>query len=344
MKKLLFVILIVCLVLCGCGKETAAGTVAPASETPEPTAVPTPEPTPVVILGETVTPEQLEQGYSFELFGQEVNTKTTTELNYKKVSIGDDGLEKFREVLPYMENLTYLTFDRCDTSDEAVAALREEFPDANIAWRIFFAPFSCMTDVEKIWASCDLRDDVTEPLKYCNKVKYLDIGHNALHNIDFIQYMPDLEILIVSCGDLEDISPIKYCQKLRILECAEDTKVKDFSPIADVPNLECLNFGGNNQLYPEDLEVVFGLNNPKRIFIENYYNWNIEMDKFADEIREAYPDCEVSTAWHSDGALNGLWRYKRGVYQGDYTDMYKEVREVFDYDNELGSTRLYDWD
>lgn len=344
MKKLLFVILIVCLVLCGCGKETAAGPVAPASEIPEPAAVPAPEPTPVVILGETVTPEQLEQGYSFELFGQEVNTRTTTELNYKKVSIGDDGLEKFREVLPYMENLTYLTFDRCDTSDEAVAALREEFPDANIAWRIFFAPFSCMTDVEKIWASCDLRDDVTEPLKYCNKVKYLDIGHNAMKSFDFIQYMPDLEVLIVSCSDFESIEPIRFCQKLIFFEAGEDTRVKDFSPIADVPGLKYLNIGGNNQLSPEDLQVVFSLDDPERIFIENYYNWNIDMKEFAEEIQAAYPDCQVSTDWHSDGAMNGLWRYNRGVYKGGYTEMYQWIRDIFEYENDYGSTRLYDWD
>lgn len=344
MKKIIPVILIICAVLCACGKEEPAAIPVTESHAPAEAATSFPEPTPVVLLGQTVTPEQLEQGYAFELFGQEVNTKTTTELHYLKESIGDAGLEKFREVLPFMENLTYLTFDRCDTSDEAVASLREEFPDANIAWRIFFDPFSCMTDTEKIWASCDLRDDVTEPLKYCNKVKYLDIGHNAMKDISFIQYMPDLEILIVSCSDIEDISPIRYCQKLRILECAEDTRVKDFSSIADVPNIECLNFGGNNQLEPEALDVVFSLNNPKRLFIENYYNWNIDMKKFAEEIQSAYPDCEVSVDWHSDGALNGLWRYNRGVYQGGYTDMYIEIRDIFEYENEFGSTRLYDWD
>lgn len=341
MKKLLPVLLIICAVLCACGREEPAVISAADVPVPAETVTPSPEPTPIILLGQTVTPEQLEQGYSFELFGQEVNTKTTTELHYCKESIGNSGLEQFREVLPYMENLTYLTFDRCDTTDEAVAELRDEFPDANIAWRIFFSPFSCMTDVEKIWASCDLRDNVTEPLKYCNKVKYLDIGHNALKDISFIQYMPDLEILIVSCGEIEDISPIKYCQKLKFFECAE-TYVRDISPIGDVPGLEDVNIGGNGKMKP-DFSCLYKLSNPKRIFIQNYYNSNVNMEKIEDELQEAFPDCEVDTIWNGHSALNDLWRFTRRYY-GSYNTQYQMIRDIFEYDSEVGSTRLYDWD
>lgn len=342
MKKILPVILIICAVLCACGKEEPAAI--SVTEVPVPTevATPSPEPTPVVILGQTVTPEQLEQGYSFELFGQEVNTKTTTELHYLKESIGDAGLEKFREVLPFMENLSYLTFDRCDTSDEAVAKLREEFPDANIAWRIFFDPFSCMTDVEKIWASCDLRDNVTEPLKYCNKVKYMDIGHNAIHDISFVKYMPNLEVLIISCGEIEDISPIAYCQNLKFLECAE-TYVRDISPIGDVPGIEELNIGGNQNMEP-DFSVLYKLENPKRIFIENYFNTSVSMEDEADKLREFFPDCEVEVNWNCFTALNTKWRLTGGFNSGHPNEYYQRIRDIFEYDNEFGSTRLYDWD
>lgn len=333
--------MIICALLCACGKEEPTAISTADLPVPAETATPSPEPTPVIILGQTVTPEQLAQGYTFELFGQEVNTKSTTELHYLKESIGDTGLEKFREVLPFMENLAYLTFDRCDTSDEAVAALREEFPDANIAWRIFFDPFSCMTDVEKIWASCDLRDNVTEPLKYCNKVKYLDIGHNALKDISFIQYMPDLEILIVSCGEIEDISPIKYCQKLKYFECAE-TYVKDVSPIGDVPSIEDVNIGGNGNM-KADFSCLYKLSNPKRIFIQNYYNFEINMEEVGKDLQKAFPDCEVVTSWNGDSAINDHWRYTRGLAGGQCTPQYQMIRDTFEYDDPCGSTRLYDW-
>lgn len=342
MKKILPIILIIVLVLCACGKEKPAA--APVADVPAPTeaVTPSPEPTPIVILGQAVTPEQLAEGYTFELFGQEVNTKETAELHYRKVCIGDDGLEKFREVLPFMENLTYLTFDRCETSDEAVAALRDEFPDANIAWRIFFDPFSCMTDVEKIWASCDLRDEVTEPLKYCNKVKYMDIGHNAIHDISFVKYMPDLEVLIISCGEIEDISPLSACKNLKFLECAE-TYVKDISPLGDIPGLEEINIGGNQNM-KGDFSALYKLDDPKRIFIEDYFNTSINIQDEANKLREMYPGCEVEVEWNGWTALNTTWRYKNGFNGGIRNEYYQRICEIFGYDDELGSTRLYDWD
>ena len=142
----------------------------------------------------------------FDLFGQRLNTRTTTRLDYLQTPIGDDGLKTFRNLLPYLRHLSYLSFDRCDTTDRACASLRDDFPDTEIVWRVFFSPFSCMTDIETIWASVDLRDETCEALKYCTKVKHLDIGHSAMTDLSFLDYMPDLEVLIIACSDFEDIS------------------------------------------------------------------------------------------------------------------------------------------
>ena len=133
----------------------------------------------------------------FDLFGQRLNTRTTTRLDYLQTPIGDDGLKTFRNLLPYLRHLSYLSFDRCDTTDRACASLRDDFPDTEIVWRVFFSPFSCMTDIETIWASVDLRDETCEALKYCTKVKHLDIGHSAMTDLSFLDYMPDLEVLII---------------------------------------------------------------------------------------------------------------------------------------------------
>ena len=43
------------------------------------------------------------------------------------------------------------------------------------------------------------KEDIIGDLKYCNDVKYLDIGHDdELTDISFIKYMPKLEIAMLS--------------------------------------------------------------------------------------------------------------------------------------------------
>lgn len=44
--------------------------------------------------------------------------------------------------------------DSCGVSDEEMAAIRDDFPDVNVVWRIWFGTgYSVRTDVEKILAS-----------------------------------------------------------------------------------------------------------------------------------------------------------------------------------------------
>ena len=353
MRKILTLILAaVCLFLCSCGSnrnksvpsatsDIVYPTVEPIEEiTAEPTPAPTPEPE-IEINGEKVKASTLEAGYIFDLFGQEVNTLTTDRLEYSLVNIGDDGLDTFRTVLPYMKALEYLSFDRCDMSDEKVAQLREDFPDIKIVWRVFFGPFSCFTDEETIWASCDLRDEQTEALRYCNDVKNLDVGHCTLTDYWFLEYMPNLEVLIISCGDVEDVTQIgEYCHNLIFLEAAED-RIVDVSPIAKCTSLVYLNVGGNQYMDFDTLSSLYTLPNLKRFFCQNYMNINVNMEEEEEKVQELMPDTEVDFFVTYENALNEKWRYTKGMYQGDYNEMYQWIRDIFGYDDPYGQSRLY---
>ncbi|MBQ4224266.1 MAG: leucine-rich repeat domain-containing protein, partial [Prevotella sp.] len=44
--------------------------------------------------------------------------------------------------------------------------------------------------------------------RYCTKLKGLDLGHNAITDISFIENMPHLRVLILADNDLTDISPL----------------------------------------------------------------------------------------------------------------------------------------
>ena len=49
-------------------------------------------------------------------------------------------------------------------------------------------------------------DAEAQVLKYCTKVKYLDLGHNeVLTDISFAAYMPELEVAIFAINDIDDM-------------------------------------------------------------------------------------------------------------------------------------------
>lgn len=273
--------------------------------------------------------------YSFQLFGEAVDTHTA-ELRYKKVHIGDEGIKQMYDYLPCMPNLTYLSFDRCDTTDEVVAQLREDFPDVKIAWRIFFGPFSVMTDVEKIWAIGALNDENIQPIKYCTDIKYLDVGHNEISKIDFIKNMPNLEVGIFSITYVDDLSPVVNCQKLEYLEFCS-SYVTDLTPVAQVPNIQHIHMGANDVL--SDITPIYDMPNLKRVYMSD--SWRIPQSQ-VDRLRELHPDCDINNDYSLMPLWTGTWRYTQGM-TGDYSERYALLRQQIGYDDPEGDSRLYEY-
>ena len=64
----------------------------------------------------------------------------------------------------------------------------------------------------------------------------------SIHNIDFVEFMPDLEYLILAHSQLNYIDPIRHCKKLKFLEL-DWSPLKDLSPLVECTALEDLNLG-----------------------------------------------------------------------------------------------------
>ena len=280
--------------------------------------------------------------YCFDLYGQPVSIGLTEELFYNRVQkIDDQAIEHFREVLPYLKNLKTLSFLRCPASDSAIDSLRTDFPDINIRWVVHFGAFSAWSDTEKIWAMAGMyHDEYTENLKYFHNLKYLDIGHNGITKCDFLYSMPDMEVLILAIGNLEDITPISTLKKLEYLEIC-DTQVKDLSPLAECTRLEHLNLGG---IPATDLSPLYSLKNLKRLFADNMTGLTEEeRNNYICEFMELLPDAEISFLMGPEGGVeNGYWRFSRGPYTGSYVERYKLLREQFGYDHDYNQAYVYD--
>lgn len=260
--------------------------------------------------------------YNFELFGQQVSA-SAERLEYVEAEIGNEGIDQIREVLPFMTKLAYLKLDMCGIDYEVLAQLRDDFPNIKVVWRVFFSGdgYNCLTDTEKIWATGSVTDGFTGPLKYCTDVVYLDMGHNCITNIDFVNYMPKLQVAVFSISWVEDISPLANCPDLEYLEIFS-SRVTDISPLANCTNLQHLNMGNLPDM--RDITPLYGLTNLKRLYCTMSY---IPEDQQA-KIQELIPDCEFQFGW-MDPADKGPWRFDQ---EGNRVERYELLAQQIGYD------------
>ena len=231
--------------------------------------------------------------YSFNLWGKDVNLSDEM-LDLNHISMDDQGAA-VRSIMPYMSNCKVLDMDSCGVSNENMAAIRDENPDVDVVWRIWFgSDYSVRTNVTCILASKPskggiLYDDVGDQLKYCTKVRYLDLGHNSdIYDFGFVRNMPDLEIAVISMTGISDLTPFSSCEHLKWLE-AGNCRLSDLSPLAACKELRHLNVGTNSgvnditPLYDVELRRLWlGVGDP------------VPAEQVA-EMRRLHPKCEVNT-------------------------------------------------
>ena len=264
----------------------------------------------------------------FELYGQTADW-TTEKLKYKKTQIGDEGIEVFRNALPYLRSLDLLRLENCGITDyDAMAALRDDFPDKRVVWSVNIAGYTYMTDTTLIndGDTVLLRDNTVELLKYMPDVLYLDIGHNkSLTNIEFVRYFPKLQVMVMTLTNIADITPLEDCPDLEFLEC-HGTAIGDLSALADKEKLEYLNIANLRNL--TDLSPLYGLKQLKIVRICGTSFAHITKAD-VEKLREELPDTFVSD-YGGDPNSSGGWRFN--INGGGLTERYKLLREQMRYD------------
>ncbi len=294
--------------------------------------------------------------YSFTIWG--VGTNLSAEnLSFSHIQMNDQGAA-VRTILPYMTQLKTLDMDSCGVSNENMAAIRNDFPTVDVIWRIWFAGYSVRTDVERILASSTARGGVVtdaeaSKLRYCDHVKYLDLGHNgALTDVSFAYGMPNLEVLILAINNVSDITPLASCPKLEYLEI-NSTNVTDLSPLAHSTALRHLNIGRTakmegtsgedlNRPRVTDISPLYGLKDLERLWIGSVTAPGIPAEQIA-HMQECAPNCVINLdsgdpsqgEWRTTGERpNWVWEewMRTGVFNDPLNERYQLLREQFQYD------------
>ena len=260
--------------------------------------------------------------YTFTLFGKEISTDDA-QVEFKNLKLTEADIPALRQALAIMTGCKAFILENCGLDNETMAAIRADYPNTELVWKIQFGKYSAMTNAETIRAVYNVFDDTCENLKYCWRVKYMDIGHNeTLTDLSFVGYMPDLEILIASGCAVKQLDGFENCKKLEFLELAYCYKLESIEPLAGCENLKNLNICYSKV---SDLKALDGL--PLEQFMCKQTRVPAAEQKIFKEI---HPDC-VTNFYGKEPYAGAGWRYKDNGKT--YTEIYKKVREVFGYDD-----------
>ena len=252
-------------------------------------------------------------------------------LSHRKMS--DQG-EAVREVLPYMTRCRFLDMDSCGVDNEHMAAIRDDFPEIKVVWRVWFGTaYTCRTDVTRILASSEgeaIHNADSAGLYYCTDVVYMDIGHSKLTDLSFLYNMPKLEVLIVACAPWTDPTPIGSLSELEYLEVLS-TFCSSVEPFANLHKLKHLNIGNCSRI--TDITPLYGMTQLERLWIGSVTPVPKEQK---EKIREMLPDTVINTTTRNHKSEG----WCKDPYQVN-VPRYALLREQFgDYQ---GSAYAYAW-
>ena len=271
--------------------------------------------------------------YKFSLCGLHFHL-TDKVLNLSHYPVSDSGL--VLQVARCMPNLQIIDMDRCGVPDEEMAAIRDALPEVEVIWRVFFGDsYSARTDVDRLVISNPdrsafvLTGEAMAPLKYCTKVKYLDLGHlTFLDDCSFVASMPDLEVLIIAMTGIRDISALANCPKLNYLEY-QTSAGNDLEALSGLTQLKDLNICYN--LAMRDIRPLYGLN-LDRLWIGSLTPIPKEQ---VEEFQRLHPNCKINTT--TVNPTEEEWRkLDDGSYPPNNAPRYAQLFDEFQYYNNPG--------
>ena len=195
---------------------------------------------------------EIQISWEKDAFGT-VYSSDITEIDLTGMRI--DTPEVVVEELKYFPALEKVIMSECGPSEkewidnEVMAAFREKMrPEYKVVWTVRINNMKVRTD-ETYFMPAKYHQVVTnyqvQNLKYCEDMICVDLGHMAIQNIEFVEYMPHLKYFIVIDAPFMYIDSISTCKELIYLEFFW-TWINDFTPLLECTALEDLNLARTN--------------------------------------------------------------------------------------------------
>lgn len=187
-------------------------------------------------------------------------------LNDKTVT----NAQALKECLDLLPCLKQLELCDCGLTNEEMAGIREEYPLVKVVWMLHMGRHSLRTDaVAFSTLSYDgepdrLTSEDAEVLRYCTDLMALDLGHQSLTDVSFLDALPELRVLILADNNITDLAPIGRLSELRYLELFINYHITSWDELANLTKLEDLNICFND--WAKDFSFLAGLPNLQRFW------------------------------------------------------------------------------
>ena len=247
------------------------------------------------------------------------------------IDLGDQVVTKWDDYIAFLRkfpNLKKVDMFATQITEDKVNKLVAALPDIEFGWTLQLMKYKnkhiVRTDAEAfstLHGICpNHQSKEFTLLKYCTKLKGLDLGHNNLTDISFLLNMPHLKVLILGENQkLKNISVIGELQELEYLELFT-CGITDISPLTNLHRLMDLNLANNNVKDWRPLKEMTWL---KRLWISGMTAKKMTAAE-KQELQDALPDTEIM--FTGEPTENG-WR-KTPVYKVEHPH-YAVVYEMF---------------
>jgi len=188
------------------------------------------------------------------------------------IDMGNQVVDDWDAYLTFLAQLPHLkradmfatTVDRKD-----IKSLEERFPHIRFGWTIHITHDHYIrtdqTAFSTLHGACPPHSSRDfEVLKYCTELRALDIGHNAVTDLSFLEPLTKLRVLILACNpDLKNIKVLSQLQDLEYLELFS-CSIRDIAPLRELPRLMDLDIAYNKIL---KYDALFDMPQLKRLWI-----------------------------------------------------------------------------
>lgn len=272
-----------------------------------------------------------------EIDGVIYDSQTTEYIDFARKNLSEKQGMELVSVMGLFKNLKKVDMCGCGYTNEQMEQFVNLYPKTKFVWEINLAGrWTVRTDAIAFstFQGFDMEHRMTneeaKPLKYCTDLVALDLGHNDVTDLSFLQYMPNLKILIlvdamegIIDGEwryIKDLSMLKHCPNLVYLEyfC---NQVTDLSFLEYLPNLVDLNLSWSPV---SDYTYLKNLPNIERLYM---MGTSIPHQHYL-ELCELYPDARIER--YGESSIDKGWREHPRFYAMRYTFNYNKLHPMFE--------------
>lgn len=219
------------------------------------------------------------------------------------------SMEELTQALDRLPALRQVDMFESRVSAEEMDYLADRYPEIFFGWTIRIKEHTIRTDQTAFSTLHNNRSPQHssrdfEPIKHCKRLKALDLGHNAITDIDFIKDLTELRVLILAINKIEDISVLRNLPHLEYVELFKN-KIRDISPLEGMGQILDLNICFN---YIKDYSPLLGLSTLERLWIYNSNNYATSdpvPKAVVADLKAALPGCHID---HTHYSTLGGWR------------------------------------